>query len=227
MATIEKEAKTVKEAIELGLVQLGLTEEEVEIEVVQKGGLLKNAIVKLTTKYTLDDKIYDYITGLLERMGIDCSVDIMETDAGYIVELTGHDSALAIGYRGEVLDAIQYLVLIEINKDHEDFIRVVVDAEGYRAKRAKTLSDLATRLAEKALRTNRPVELEPMNVYERKTVHEALSKNNQIETFSTGNEPNRFITIKPKQKEMNYGTNSTFRKSGIKTRSFGAKQRRF
>ncbi len=227
MATIIKEAKSVEEAIALGLTQLGLTENDVEIEVVQKGGLLKSAVVKLTTKYTLSDRIYDYIAGLLERMGIDCTVDIGETEEGYEVELSGKDSALAIGYRGEVLDALQYLILIEVNKDHEDFIRVVVDAEGYRAKRVRTLNDLATRLAEKALRTGRPVELEPMNIYERKTVHEALSKNTQIETFSTGTEPNRFITIRPKQQDKSYGTNNSFRKNGIKTRSFGAKQRKF
>ncbi|NCA67389.1 MAG: protein jag [Clostridia bacterium] len=224
MATIEKEAKTVEEAISLGLMQLGLPENEVEIEVVQKGGLFKNAIVRLSTKYTMSDRIYDYISGILEHMGLECSVDIGETEEGYEVELGGADSALVIGYRGEVLDALQYLVLIEINKDHDDFIRVVVDAEGYRAKRVKTLGDLATRLAEKALRTGQAVELEPMNIYERKTVHEALSNNTLIETFSTGNDPNRFITIQPKQKDKNFGANNNFRKNGLKTRSFGAKK---
>ncbi len=227
MATIEKEAKTVEEAVNLGLTQLGLSESEVDVEVVQKGGLFKNALVRLTTKYTLKDRIFDYISGLLEHMGIDCSVDIGEIEEGYEVELSGRDSALAIGYRGEVLDALQYLVLIDVNKDREDFIRVTLDAEGYRAKRVQTLKELATRLADKALRTNRAVELEPMNIYERKTVHEALADNTLIETFSTGNEPNRFITIQPKQKEKSYGTNTSFRKNGMKTRSFGSKQRKF
>ncbi len=227
MATIEKEAKTVEEAVRLGLTQLGLTENEVDIEVVQKGGLFKSALVRLTTKYTLKDRIFDYVSDLLEHMGLDCSVDIEEAETGYEVELSGRDSALVIGYRGEVLDALQYLVLIDINKDREDFIRVTLDAEGYRAKRVQTLKELAARLADKALRTSRAIELEPMNVYERKTVHEALAANTLVETFSTGNEPNRFITIQPKQKEKSYGTNVSFRKNGMKTRSFGSKQRRF
>lgn len=227
MASIEKEAKTVEEAIALGLTQLGLTQEEVEVEILHKGGILKNAQVRLTTKYSISDRIFDHIKNILDYMGLDCTVDIGEIEEGYEVELSGTDSALAIGYRGEVLDAIQYLILIDINKDNDDYIRVVVDSEGYRAKRTTTLQSLATRLAEKALRTNRAVELEPMNTYERKTVHEALSKNNQIETFSQGNEPNRYITIQPKNKERSYGTNSTFRKNGIKTRSFGSKQRKF
>ncbi len=227
MVSIEKEAKTVEEAISLGLVQLGLTENQVEIEVIKKGGILKNAVVRLTTKYTISDRIFDYVSNILDYMGLDCSVDIGESETGYEVELGGADSAFAIGYRGEVLDAIQYLVLIDINKDQEEYTRVVVDAEGYRAKRISTLTNLATRLADKAVRTGRTIELEPMNTYERKIVHEALSKNNQVDTKSQGNEPNRYITISPKNKEKNYGTNQAFRKNGIKTRSFGAKQRRF
>ena len=227
MIVIEKRAASVEEAKEQGLLQLGMDETQVEIEVVSEGGEGEDAVVRLSTKWSEEDGVLDYVCGLLDRMDLDCSLDLETIDSGYKVTISGEDSNYAIGHRGEVLDEIQYLAQISFNRDKENYTKIAVDAENYRARREDTLRDLAKRLADRAVRDRVKVELEPMNPHDRKIVHETLSENEDVTTYSTGNEPNRFITIEPKMPEKVYGTQSAFRKHGIKTRSFGAKKRGF
>ena len=227
MIVIEKRAESVEEAKSQGLLQLGMEESQVDVEIVSEGGDGELAIVRLTTKWTEEDGVLDYVCGLLDRMDLDCSLDVEPTSSGYKVIISGEDSNYAIGHRGEVLDAIQYLAQITLNRDKETYTKVTVDAENYRVRREDTLRDLAKRLAEKAVRNRARVELEPMNPHERKIVHETLADNDDVVTFSTGNEPNRFVTIEPKAPEKVYGTQSSFRKHGIKTKSYGVKRRGF
>ena len=227
MISIEKRAESVEEAKSQGLLQLGMEESQVDVEIVSEGGDGELAIVRLTTKWTEEDGVLDYVCGLLDRMDLDCSLDVEPTSSGYKVIISGEDSNYAIGHRGEVLDAIQYLAQITLNRDKETYTKVTVDAENYRVRREDTLRDLAKRLAEKAVRNRARVELEPMNPHERKIVHETLADNDDVVTFSTGNEPNRFVTIEPKALEKVYGTQSSFRKHGIKTKSYGVKRRGF
>ena len=227
MIVIEKRAESVEEAKQQGLLQLGMDETQVDIEVVEEGGEGSLAIVRLSTKWSEEDDVLDYVCGLLDRMDLDCALDIEPIESGYKVTINGDDANYAIGHRGEVLDAIQYLAQISLNRDKESYLKVTVDAENYRERREHILRDLANRLATKAVRERVKVELEPMNPHDRKIVHEALSENEDVTTYSTGTEPNRFITIEPKLPEKVYGTQSAFRKHGIKTRSFGAKKRGF
>ena len=227
MISIEKEARSVEEAIALGLEQLGMTEDEVEITVIKKGGLFGNAKVRLTVKSTPKDDVCEFLCGLLERMGLECDVAVEDVEGGFHAEISGKDSASAIGYRGEVLDAIQYLATIHINKSDSSYTRLTIDVEGYRARRADTLKALALRLADKAVREGRQVELEPMNNTDRRIIHETLAGDERVTTESFGDEPNRYVIIVPKEREVTYGTNKSFRTGGIKTRSFGGKKRRF
>lgn len=227
MISIEKEAKSIEEAIAIGLEQLGMTEDEVEIEVVKKGGLFGNAKVRLTVKSTPKDDVCDFLVGLLERMGLDCDVNVEDVEGGFHAEVSGKDSAAVIGYRGEVLDAIQYLTTIHINKNDASYTRLSIDVEGYRSRRADTLRALAQRLADKAVREGKQVELEAMNNQDRRLIHETLADDERVTTESFGDEPNRYVVIIPKEREITYGTNKSFRTGGIKTRSFGAKKRRF
>ncbi len=227
MIVIEKRAESVEEAKQQGLLQLGMDETQVDIEIVSEGGEGELAVVKLSTKWNEEDNVLDFVCGLLDRMDLDCSLDIEPIESGYRVIISGEDSNYAIGHRGETLDAIQYLSQIALNRDKESYLKVSVDAENYRARREDTLRELAKRLANRAVRDSVKVELEPMNPRERKIVHETLSENDDVITYSTGTEPNRFITIEPKTPEKIYGTQSSFRKHGIKTRSFGAKRRGF
>ena len=115
------------------------------------------------------------------------------------IEMDGKDSGTIIGKRGQTLDSIQYLTSLVINKDSENYIKVVIDAENYRAKRQKTLEQLAERLAAKVIRTGKYVRLEPMNPYERKIIHATLQQNPEIITRSEGEEPYRRVIIELKK----------------------------
>ena len=115
------------------------------------------------------------------------------------LEMDGKDSGSVIGKRGQTLDAIQYLTSLVVNKNSENYVKVVVDAENYRAKRQKTLEQLANRLAAKVIKTKKYVRLEPMNPYERKIIHATLQQNPNITTRSEGEEPYRRVVIELKK----------------------------
>lgn len=109
--------------------------------------------------------------------------------------LKGEKLGLLIGRRGETLNAIQYLVNLAVNKRRNDHVRVVLDVEGYRESREQTLSALAHKMAEKAVKSGRRVELEPMNPHERRIVHIALQNDSRVETISHGEEPYRRVVV--------------------------------
>ena len=107
---------------------------------------------------------------------------------------------LVIGYRGETLDSLQYLVSLVVNKDHsEAYKRVTLDTENYRKKREETLIKVAEKTAYKVKKTGRPYKLEPMNPYERRIIHSALQDYSEISTYSEGEEPYRRIVISMKK----------------------------
>ena len=128
-------------------------------------------------------------------MGLELDITAKSGEESLYVDIKGKDSGTVIGKRGQTLDAIQYLTSLVVNKDEEKYIRVVVDAENYRKKRERTLEQLANRLADKVVRTKRPVRLEPMNPYERKVIHATLQSNPNVTTKSEGEEPYRRVII--------------------------------
>ena len=132
-------------------------------------------------------------------MGLDLSIRAMAGDDMVYLEMDGKDSGTVIGKRGQTLDSIQYLTSLVVNKNSEKYIKVVVDAENYRAKRQKTLEQLANRLAAKVIKTKKYVRLEPMNPYERKVIHATLQQNRNITTRSEGEEPYRRVVIEYKK----------------------------
>lgn len=141
----------------------------------------------------------DFLRETTAGMGLDLSVAAEANDEFMYITLAGEDAGAIIGKRGQTLDAIQYLTSLVVNKEHGDYVRVVVDAENYRAKREKTLQQLAIRLGTKVLRTGRPVKLEPMNPYERMVIHATLGKSEEVTTISEGEEPYRRVIIEKKQ----------------------------
>ncbi len=227
MVSIEKEGRNVEVAISNGLEQLGVEREEVIIEVIKEGGLFSKAKVRLTVKATPADELCEYVEGLLRYMGLDCSCVVVEKEGTLYCDISGKDSPIAIGYRGEVLSAIQYLATIYLNRNNKSNLKLIVDVEGYRDRRRQTLILLAKRLADKAIASGSAVDLEPMNTIDRRSIHEALAEDDRVTTESKGDEPNRYVSIVPKEKEISYGTSNSFKKSGFKTRSFGQKKKRF
>ncbi len=140
--------------------------------------------------------IRSFLTGLLDRMGVNAEMEISPRDNGGInVNLTGSSMGAIIGRRGETLDAIQHLTNYVVNKDSERHLHISVDAEAYRSKREESLARLAEKMAEKAIKYKRSMALEPMNSYERHVIHTALQNYEGVTTSSTGVEPNRRVVV--------------------------------
>lgn len=203
MKIIEMTGKSVDDAIKNALLELKLTEDKIEVEVLEEGskGFLnffgtKAARIKVKVKrdYIIDARTF--LTDVLNNMNIKAEIKIKEEKNAVKITLNGPDMGILIGYRGETLDSLQYLVSLVINKDHDlEYKRVVLDTENYRLKREETLRRLAVRLASKVTSTGKPVRLEPMNPYERRVIHASLQSNPEIDTFSEGDEPFRRVVI--------------------------------
>ncbi len=198
-----------------------------------------------------ENRARDFINELVLQMGLDCEGTVTRDGEEINVKFNGKGASAVIGYRGEVLDAIQYMTLWIANRECKDFVRVSIDAENYRDKRKETLTRLAVSLAHKCHKSGRKVELEPMNPFERRVIHTALQDDKFVRTESHGEGRFRHVVILPKEEarkerreynssprpqsnggittpQMSYGTSSNFRKKGYsKTKSFGASPKKF
>ena len=145
---VEKSAKTVQEAVDAALIELDTEEEKVDIEVLEEGsrgifGLIggKQAKVRVALRETLGEKAEKFLMDLFSKMKVEADILVEETEDSIFMKAEGSDIGIVIGRRGETLDALQYLTSLVINKNKEEYKRVVLDIEGYR-KKEKTLSDL-------------------------------------------------------------------------------------
>lgn len=147
--------------------------------------------------------VRSFLSGLLERMGVKAEIEITPRENGGLnVNLSGNGMGAIIGRRGETLDAIQHLTNYAVNRGSEKHLHISVDAESYRSKREESLTRLAEKMAEKAIKYKRSMALEPMNSYERHVIHTALQNYEGVTTSSTGIEPNRRVVVsyvKPEQ----------------------------
>ena len=203
--TIEISGKTEDEAIASALAQLGLDRDEVSIEIIEraKSGFLgigsSPAVVRVSyevKEQSLQERVEDFLTGLLERMGVQAELEITEKENGALhVNLSGESMGMIIGRRGETLDAIQHLTNYAVNRGLDKRTHISVDAENYRAKREESLVHLAEKMAAKVVKYKRSMALEPMNSYERHVIHTALQDYEGVTTASTGTEPNRRVVV--------------------------------
>ncbi len=253
---LEKSGRTMEDAIAAALAELGRSEEEISVEVLEraKSGFLgigaQPALIRVSyevpdepaaekkeapapkkaekkpeakkaeekkpeAKKTEEKKpapkkeapapvdedaefaaVRAFISGLMERMGVEAEIEISRRDNGGInVNLSGSGMGAIIGRRGETLDAIQHLTNYVVNRDSDKHMHISVDAEDYRAKREESLTKLAEKMAEKAIKYKRSMALEPMNSYERHVIHTALQNYEGVTTSSTGVEPNRRVVV--------------------------------
>jgi spoIIIJ-associated protein len=248
---LEKIASNVEEAIALGLAELGMNREAVDIEILDEGsrGLLgiggRQARVRLTVKEAepiaepnressipiikenppetnepaqfseadfgiLDDNLLfmsrQTVAELMEKMGIRASVEVHygtrvegdEEQLPVMVDIHGSDLGILIGRRAEILNALQYMVNLIVSKQVDHWVQVILDVEGYRARRERQLRQMAQRMADQAIRTGRRQVLEPMSAAERRIVHIELRDRPNVETQSIGEEPTRKVTIVPR-----------------------------
>jgi spoIIIJ-associated protein len=198
--------KNVDEALANALRELAVTEDKITYEVVDEGakGLLgiigtKPAIIHVEmkpVKRDLKEEATNFLNGIFETMGITADLKAEIEENILKIEISGPKMGLIIGYRGETLDSLQYLTSLVVNKKREgEYLRVVIDTEGYRQKREETLERLAEKTAYKVKKYGRPMKLEPMNPYERRIIHSKLQKIEGIATHSIGDEPFRRVVI--------------------------------
>ncbi len=144
--------------------------------------------------------VRELVERVAHEIGARCTVAIEEADGELVATCEGPDLGLLIGRHGQTIDALQYLAnAIGHRSQGEDRMRVVVDAAGYRARRAAALETAARRAAEQAAATGHRVELDAMTAVERRIVHELLKDDPEVETSSEGSEPNRFVVVFPRR----------------------------
>jgi len=166
---------------------------------VQPAAAPKDKKRREVTEKSLKDAEY-FVTELVHKMGLsDAAVDVKNGGSSVDVTISGERMGLIIGKRGDTLDAIQYLTSLYVNKEKNSYIKVNIDTEGYRARREKTLIQLAHSLERRVVREGRAITLEPMSPNERRIIHAALQGNDEIQTYSVGEEPNRKVVVSLKE----------------------------
>ena len=211
LKSIEVSGKNEDDAVQLALEQLGLTRDEVSVEIVERAktgflGLKSTpAVVKVLyeTKDSRSEMAETFLSGLFERMEVEAGIEITEESGTINIVLSGKDPGALIGRRGETLDAIQRLTGYVVNRGSSGRVRVNIDAENYRQRRNETLESLAERVAGKVAKYRRNMTLDPMNAYERHVIHTALQNYENISTYSVGSEPNRRIVVAYGRKNEN------------------------
>lgn len=209
MESIEQTGRTVDDAVQAALNALGVPRDDVDVEVLaeQSRGILgilgySEAKVRVTVKPGLPGRARDILARIVELMGIQAEVEISADEPeGVHLELHGStDLGLLIGKRGQTLAALQLIVAMMANRDQppDKRRRIVLDAEGYRARRERALSATARTAADRAKRTGRPVSLEALTPRERRIVHLALADDPGISTRSEGEDPHRSVIITPR-----------------------------
>lgn len=175
---LEKEEKNTKTEIKKPKKEIILTEKEQE---------------------EAKQNIEKFLKELKESIKEEFEYEIIKTDSKINVNLNGEGLGYLIGYRGETLYAMQNIMSTIAGKGIQNRVRVILDIQGYKEKREKTLEELAKKVAKTVIKTKKPVKLEPMQAYERKIIHSALQENEKIETISVGEEPHRRIVISLKK----------------------------
>ena len=224
MTSIISEGKTTTEAIENGLKQLKVSKRDVNIKLIEEDkrsffSILAPKVVKveLTVKEEkvrksqkreeieinlseedfkkAEANLKSFLDNFIKNLKEELTYKIALEKGIVEVEMQGKNAGFLIGYRGETLYALQTLLTSVANKEVESRVLLRLDIENYKAKREKTLEDLARRTAETVMRTGKTITLEPMQAYERKIIHSALQDNKKINTDSTGVEPRRRVVI--------------------------------
>ena len=214
----EYSAKTVDAALANAMAELGITSDQLEYEVVDKGstGILgigsRPAVIRAKKKFTLEGVAEEFLSGVFSTLNMEVETSIVfdEDAAEMSIDLIGDDMGILIGKRGQTLDSLQYLTGLAVNKYSDEYIRVKLDIENYRERRKETLENLAVNIAKKVKRTRRAVDLEPMNPYERRIIHSTLQNDRYVITSSEGEEPYRHVVVSLKKNDRGYNRGNNY-----------------
>lgn len=141
------------------------------------------------------EKAKAYLLSILEKMGVEAKIEVRAGAESAILDIQAPDNGMVIGRRGETLDALQYLTFMIANRGDREYYRIILNSAGYRDRRRKTLEELAAKVARNVLKTGRQTTLEPMNPYERRIIHSAVSRIEGVVSRSIGEEPYRKVVI--------------------------------
>ncbi len=219
MESLEARAKTVEEAIQRAISQLGVSREEVEVDVISEGksGILglggDDAVVRITPiSHTSDEDITEYVQGiindLLGFLGVEGSavlkpppeVEGEEPDESISLDIEGDDLGILIGRRGQTLSCLQYIVRLIVGHQKRSWHPITIDVEGYKQRRYQALQVFARQMAEQVNAKKMSFTLEPMPAYERRIIHVALAEHQDVTTESIGQGESRRVVILPKDK---------------------------
>ena len=142
------------------------------------------------------DTAKEFVSGLLEAMALEATVDASLEPDRAVIEVNGDDLGMLIGRRGQTLDALQEVTRTAVQRRLRSRVRLLVDVEGYRSRRRASLAEYATAMATRAKERGTEIELEPMNAYERKIVHDAVAEVEGASSFSEGEEPQRKVIVR-------------------------------
>ncbi len=204
MTHVETSGRTVEDAVLRALEELGVTREDVDVEVLDPGarGMLGLGARETRVRVTLRDSpasvAHTLMARLLRLMGFAGAVRVREQEGIVAVQVTGDHLGALIGRRGATLDALQFLLSLMVARQTHVRARVMVDVEGYRERRRVVVEDLARRAAERAEREGREIALEPMDASDRRIVHTTLAQAPAVMTFSRGEGPDRHVVVAPK-----------------------------
>lgn len=205
--SLEATGKTVEEAVNSALNQLGVPRHFVEIEVLEEPsrgffGLFgpRPARVRVTVKQNRKDFAKEFLETVAKHMGLPVHIEVNDRQRVVEVNIEGEDTGLLIGKRGQTLNALQFLVNVAAGRIEGDRRRIHIDVAGYRKRRVQFLERMARRAAQRVRTTGRRAALEPMSASERRIVHVALAGFRGIKTESEGDEPFRRVVILPDQR---------------------------
>lgn len=209
MEELEIRGKTVEEAVEKAEKQVGLTRDQLEVEVVREGkaGILgiggEEAVirVKLPPEREKDvaDTAKEVVEKLLELMGVKAGVEVSTAQVPLLLNVTGDELGILIGRRGQTMTSLEYIVRLIVARRLNAWLPLSLDIGGYRKHRQEALERLALRLAEQVESTHRAITLEPMPANERRLIHLALAEHPAVTTSSIGEGEDRKVVILPKQ----------------------------
>lgn len=174
--------------VELKIKDLEVKREKV-VKEKEKKEISEEALIKATRN------VEDFLNTFLKQISNDVEYKIYNDKYYIYIDILGENTNSLIGYRGDVLNALQTLITSIANKNIEEKIRIILDISGYREKRKKVLEELAEKVAKTVVKTRKKVVLEPMSAYERKVIHSKLQNNKNVTTESIGEEPNRKIVV--------------------------------
>lgn len=219
MESLEVSGKTVEEAIQHALNQLGVSREEVEVSVVREGrsGILgfgaDDAVVRVTLlgpipEGSVTERVKDVLERLLQLMGVEGSIipqaqqviEGEEVTGPVSVNIKGDDLGILIGRRGQTLSALQYIVRLIIGHQMKNWLPITIDVEGYKQRRYQALQAFAQQMAEQVKTREMPFTMEPMPAYERRIIHLALADYPDVTTESIGQGESRRVVIIPRSR---------------------------